>query len=329
MLGQLGVIGNLAILLASLAVLIKASSLAITNSVNLASVTGLGKTKIGFILVAFSTSLPELFVVIFSIMDPQTIGISVGNVLGSNIVNICLILGLGFFLMAIKYPESAGFFTKMARDEVGNLNFGLFIASIVPLVLLYVGYASQIVGFLLVALFVFNMYGIARKRETVEQISAEAEKRELGKYLAKSIIGIIGVVACAYFIVESASFLALSAGVPPLIVGATVIAFGTSVPELATSLDSVRKGFIDLAVGNIVGSCFLNITLILGLTFLLAPFNVNISAFTDLILFSLIVNIMLWYMLQNTKVSKREGTILLAIYIIFIVISVSPGLISI
>jgi len=320
-LGQLGVIGNLAILLASLAVLIKASSLAITNSVNLASVTGLGKTKIGFILVAFSTSLPELFVVIFSIMDPQTIGISVGNVLGSNIVNICLILGLGFFLMAIKYPESAGFFTKMARDEVGNLNFGLFIASIVPLVLLYVGYASQIVGFLLVALFVFNMYGIARKRETVEQISAEAEKRELGKYLAKSIIGIIGVVACAYFIVESASFLALSAGVPPLIVGATVIAFGTSVPELATSLDSVRKGFIDLAVGNIVGSCFLNITLILGLTFLLAPFNVNISAFTDLILFSLIVNIMLWYMLQNTKVSKREGTILLAIYIIFIVIS--------
>jgi len=322
---QLGSIGNIAVLIVALAVLIKASSLAITNSVNLASVTGLGKTKIGFILVAFSTSLPELFVVIFSIMNPKTIGISVGNVLGSNIVNICLILGVGFLLMAIKYPESAGFFTKMAKDEVGNLNFGIFIASIVPLILLYVGYASQIVGVLLVAIFAFNIYGLVRKRETVEEISDEADKRELGKYVVKSLIGIAGVVACAYFVVESASFLALSAGVPPVIVGATVVAFGTSVPELATSLDSVRKGFLDLAVGNIVGSCFFNITLILGLTFLLAPLNVNISAFTDLILFSLIANIMLWYMLQNTNVSKREGLILLAIYIIFIAISFSHG----
>jgi Ca2+/Na+ antiporter len=162
---QLGIIGNIAVLIASLIVLIKASSWAITNSVNLASVTGLGKTKIGFMLVAFSTSLPELVVVMFSIMNPQTIGISVGTVLGSNIVNICLILGACFLVMALKYPESAGFFTRMARNEVGNLNFGLFIASMVPLILLYVGYASQIAGFLLVTLFVYNMYGLAKKKE--------------------------------------------------------------------------------------------------------------------------------------------------------------------
>ena len=322
---QLGVIGNIAVLVASLAVLIKASSLAITNSVNVASVTGLGKTKIGFILVAFSTSLPELFVVVFAIMDPQSIGISVGNVLGSNIANICLILGAGFLLMALKYPDSVGFFTKMARDEVGNLNFGIFVASIVPVILLYLGYGSQIAGVLLVALFVFNMYGLSRKRETVEEISDEAEKRELRKYFAKSFAGVIGIVVCAYFIVESASFLALSVGVPPVIVGATVVAFGTSVPELATSLDSVRKGFLDLAVGNIIGSCFLNITLILGLTFLLAPFNVDVSAFSDLILFSLIANIMLWYMVQNTNVSKREGIVLLAIYSIFLAVSFTRG----
>jgi cation:H+ antiporter len=322
---QLGIIGNIAVLVFSLAVLIKASSLAITNSVNVASVTGLGKTKIGFIFVAFSTSLPELFVVIFAILDPETIGISVGNVLGSNIVNICLILGSGFFLMALKYPDSVGFFTKLAREEVGSLNFGIFVASIVPLILLYLGYSSQIAGVLLVALFVFNMYELSKKRETVEEISAEAEKRKLEKYLAKAFLGIMGIVLCAYFIVESASFLALSAGVPPVIIGATVVAFGTSVPELATSLDSVRKGFLDLAVGNVIGSCFLNITLILGLTFLLAPFNVNISAFSDVILFSLIANILLWYMVQNTNVSKREGIVLLAIYSIFLALSFSRG----
>ncbi len=322
---QLGAVGNIAVLVTSLVVLIKSSNLAISNSVNLASVTGLGKTKVGFLLVAFSTSLPELFVVIFAIMDPGTIGISVGNVLGSNIVNICLILGAGFLLMAWKYPDSVGFFTRMAREEVGNLNFGLFVASIVPLVLLYLGYASQIIGASLVALFVFNMYGLSRKRDTVEEISAEAEKRELGKYFTKTLVGIMGIVVCAYFIVESASVLALSAGVPPVIVGATVVAFGTSIPELATSLDSIRKGFLDLAVGNVIGSCFLNITLILGLIFLLAPLNVNVSAFSDLIVFSLIANTLLWYMVQNTNVGKREGIILLAIYSIFLAVSFSPA----
>ncbi len=321
---QLGSIGNIAVLVVALAVLVKASSLAITNSVNVASVTGLGKTKIGFILVAFSTSLPELVVVTFSIMKPQTIGLSVGNVLGSNIVNICLILGACFLVMAIKYPESAGFFTRMARNEVGNLNFGLFVASIVPLVLLYFGYATQIAGFLLIVLFAYNMYDLAKKREVVEEISDIAEKHDLKKYAAKAVLGIIGVVVCAYFIVESASFLALSVGIPPIVVGATVVAFGTSIPELATSLDSVRKGFLDLALGNVIGSCFINITLILGLTFLLSPFNVEISSFSKLAIFSLISNVVLGYILQNTKVSKREGALLIAIYIVFVAISFSP-----
>jgi len=318
MLEQLGIIGNIAVLITSLVVLMKASNLAITNSVNLASASGLGKTKIGFLLVAFSTSLPELFVALFAIWDPQTIGISLGNVLGSNVANVCLILGVGFIIMAIKYPKSSGFFTKMASDEVGSLNFGVLISSLVPLILLFIGYSSQIVGVFLIALFVYNTYELAKKKRTVEEISAEAEKRNLGKYAVESILGIIGIVACAYFIVESASFLASSAGVSPLIIGGTIVAFGTSVPELATSIAAVRKGFIDLALGNVIGSCFLNITLILGLTFLLSPFNTNISAFFKLVFFSLLSTIILSYILQNAKVGKREGGILLAIYVIYL-----------
>jgi cation:H+ antiporter len=318
---QFGIIGNIAVLAISLVVLIRASSLTITNSVNLASITGLGKTKIGFLLVAFSTSLPELFVAIFAIVDPHTIGISVGNILGSNIINICLILGIGFLIMAIKYPESAGFFTRMAREEVGSLNFGIFVASIVPLLLLYLGYSSQILGFLLVLLFVYNMYELTKKRETVEEISDTAEKQERTKYIIKSLVGIIGVIASSYFIIESASFLALSVGIPPVIVGATVVAFGTSFPELVTSIDSVNKGFIDLALGNVIGSCFINITLILGLTFLLAPLDVNISAFSDLILFSLISNIVFGYIMQNSKIGKNQGIVLLVIYAFFLVIT--------
>ena len=318
---QLGVIGNVIVLFVSLVVLIRASSLAITNSVKLASVTGLGKTKVGFLLVAFSTSLPELFVAIFAIADQATVGISLGNILGSNIMNICLILGIGFLVMAIKYPESAGFFTRMTRDEVGNLNFGIFVASIVPLLLLYFGYATQFMGVILIGLFIYNMYDLARKRETVQEISDTAEKTENRKYIIRSILGIIGVVASSFFIIESASYLALIAGIPPLIVGATLVAFGTSFPELVTSVASVRKGFIDLALGNVIGSCFINITLILGFTFLLAPLNVDISAFSDLILFSLISNIVFGYIIQNSSNGRREGIALLVIYVVFIVTS--------
>lgn len=322
---QLGGIGNVIVLFVSLVVLIRASSLAITNSVKLASVTGLGKTKVGFLLVAFSTSLPELSVAIFAIADQETVGISIGNILGSNIMNICLILGIVFLIMAIKYPESAGFFTKMTRDEVGFLNFGIFVASIVPLLLLYFGYATQFMGIILIGLFIYNMYDLARKRETVQEISDTAEKNENKKYFFKSILGIIGVVASSFFIIESASFLAIIAGIPPIIVGATVVAFGTSFPEIVTSVDSVRKGFIDLALGNVIGSCFINITLILGLTFLLAPLNVDVSAFSDLILFSLISNIVFGYIIQNSSNGKREGIILLVIYAVFIVTSFGQG----
>ena len=323
MLDQLGIFGNIIVLVVSLFVLIRSSGLTITNSVNLASATGLGKSKVGFLLVAFSTSLPELFVALFSILDNSTVGVSLGNILGSNIMNICLILGVGFILMGIKYPESAGFFTRMARDEVGNLNFGIFVATIVPLLLLYFGYATQFIGVLLIGLFVYNIYDLAKKRETVEQLSDTALKSDYKKYVVKSLLGIVGVVTSSFFIIESASFLALSAGVPPIVVGATVVAFGTSFPELVTSVDSVRKGFIDLALGNVIGSCFINITLILGFTFLFAPLNVDISAFSDLILFSLISNIVFGYIMQNAEVGKRQGIVLLIIYLTFLVTTFS------
>ncbi len=322
----MGILGNIAVLVASLIILTRASNLAIDNSVNLASATGLGKTKIGFILVALSTSLPELFVTIFAIWDPKAIGISVGNVLGSNIANICLILGIILILFTLRYPKNAGFFVKMANAEVGSLNFGVLVSSLVPLILLFIGFSSRLIGFLLIALFVYNTYALLKKKETVEEISAEAEKGALGAYAAKSILGIVGVVVCAYLIVESASFFALSAGVPPLIIGGTIVAFGTSIPELATSISAIKKGYIELALGNVVGSNFLNITLILGLSFLISPVNVNLSAFSNLVFFSLLSTILLSYMLQTGRALKRYGVILLAVYSIFLITNVTSSL---
>lgn len=321
MLEGLGLIGNAIILIIALLALDKASDLTITQSINVASVTGLGKTTVGFMLVAFSTSLPELFVAVFSVLNPENIGVSIGNVLGSNIVNICLILGICFLLISLKHPEKSQVLPKMAKSELGSLYFGLFIASIVPLALIYIGYASQIIGVILIVIFIYYMFQLSKARTPTERASSRTEKARLRKYVSLAVLGAIGVLVTAYFIVESASFLALSVGIPRVVVGATVIAFGTSVPELSTSFSAVKKGYVGLALGNIVGSCFLNITLILGITLITSPFTIDMSAFSNVAVFSLITNLLLWYFLSNERIGRREGTVLLFLYAVFLATS--------
>jgi cation:H+ antiporter len=172
----LGLIGNTIILIAALAALSKASDLTLTHSINVASVTGLGKTTAGFILVAFSTSLPELFVALFSVLNPENVGVSIGNVLGSNIVNICLILGVCFLLISLKYPEKARFLPKMAKEELGSLYFSLFVASIVPLALIYIGYASRFVGIMLLVIFIYYIFQLSKAQTPAEQAASRTEK---------------------------------------------------------------------------------------------------------------------------------------------------------
>jgi cation:H+ antiporter len=319
---SLGLLGNALILLASLVVLVLASDVTINHSVKVSALTGFGKTTVGFILVGFATSLPELSVAIFGV-GTGSIGVTIGNVLGSNIVDIALVLGVCFLLVAVKCPKFQCVYPAMAKEEIGSLYFGLFIASIIPLALLYIGYASQFIGVILLTIFVFYMIQLARVKREAATDTVEADRSKLNHYVLFTLIGAAGVVASAYFIVDSASFIATGMGVPPVIIGATIVAFGTSIPELATAVSSVRKGHFDLALGNIVGSCFINITFILGVALIVSPLTINIEAFTNLALFSLITNLFLWYFLSSERTSWREGTLLLVLYAAFLYISFS------
>ena len=250
-------------------------------------------------------------------------GVAIGNVLGSNIVNICLILGICFLLVTLKCPKFSCLYPSMAREEVRSLYFGLFVSSIIPLSLLYLEEASRYIGVILLTVFVVYLYQLSRIRNIKEEGSLGPERQRLRKYAFITMAGIAGVVAMSYFIVDSASYVAKSVWIPPVIIGATVIAFGTSVPELATSITATRKGHLDLALGNIVGSCFINVTYILGVTLVSSPLNVNMTAFSKLAIFSLITNLFLWYFLSNEKLTWREGAVLLFIYALFLAISFS------
>ena len=293
----------------------------IRNSVKVSDVTGFGKTTIGFILVGFATSLPELSVSVFAVANPENVGVSIGNVLGSNIVNIALVLGICIILVVLKRPRFPTFALEIAKEEMGNLHFGLFIASMIPLALLYLGYASRFIGVILVTIFVINMIQVARSNKKRDISSVPSGKGGIRGYVIFALLGAVLVIATSFFIVETASTLAVGVGIPPVVIGATIIAFGTSIPELATSVSSTRKGHFDLALGNIVGSGFINITLILGVALIASPLNVSITAFSNLALFSLIVNLFLWYFLGSGKMSWREGAIFLALYAAFLVVS--------
>lgn len=313
---------NAIVLLAALAVLGKSSQITISRSVELADITGFGKTTVGFLLIALSTSLPELSVSVFSTTTEEAVGVAIGNVLGSNIVNVCLVLGASILYASLKQKACIDFLPIITEDEIKTLQLGLFGASLIPLGLIYLGYASRAIGLVLIAAFLVNTYNLSRQRESYKEEGALGEERKMiPRLIAFIIIGVTGVLVCSYYIVEAATFIALSIGIPKVVIGATIVAFGTSIPELATSIEATRNDALNLALGNIVGSGLLNLTLILGVTLSFSNFTINIGAFTNVAVFSLIANLFLWYFLSGDRVCWREGAVLVVLYLTFLVTS--------
>jgi len=327
----LDVIANLLIILITLIILDQASHLTITNAIKVSGITQLGKTAVGFSLLAFSTSLPELSVAFIAALsiNPLTgesqAAISVGNVLGSNIVNISLIVGLAALLISLKRPRRVSLIPSFAKEELGSLYFGLFVSSIIPLSLVYLEEASWFVGLILILIFVFYTYQMSKIRIPPEEGTSvsEDEKKKLKRYILFTFLGVIGVVSSAYFLVESAVAIAESANIPRQIIGATIIAIGTSLPELTLDLRAFLKGHPALAFGDIIGSSFVNITLILGFTLFVpvllgSPVSMDMRVFQNLVIFSLITNLFFWYFLSMGRLSWKEGAIFLFIYLLFL-----------
>lgn len=327
-----GFVINILVIAVSFLVLNWASNVAINNAVKVATATQLGKTAVGFSMIAFSTSLPELTVAFIAAFSGGA-ALSVGNVLGSNIVNICVIIGLAAVLLYFKCRRKKNLpncsnginvIPNFAKSELSSIHFGLFISSIIPIILIYIKAATWIVGIVLIAIFVVYMYQLSKIRVPPEECCiTEEDKAKLKKYIFLTLAGALGVVGSAYFLVESAVGVAQTLGVPQTIIGATIIAFGTSLPELTLDTKSFLKGHPGLAFGDIIGSSFVNITLILGVTLFVpalvgSPVNINISVFQNLIIFTIITNLFFWYFLSREKIGWKEGAVFLFIYGLFL-----------
>ena len=203
---------NILIIAVSFVVLNFASNIVIKNAVKVSSITRLGKTAVGFSIIAFSTSLPELTVAFIAAFSGGA-ALSVGNVLGSNIVNITVIVGLAAFLVYFQYRRRAkrskepiaadyNIVPAFAKSELSSIYFGLFISSIIPIVLIFISAAAWIVGLVLICIFIGYMYQLSKVRmpeENSGNVTAE-EKARLKRYLILTVAGALGVVVSAYFL---------------------------------------------------------------------------------------------------------------------------------
>lgn len=307
-----------------LIVLNQSSLMTITYAVKVSDIAGLGKTTVGFSLLAFSTSLPELSVAFTSAFSGEA-RVSVGNVIGSNIVNISLIVGLAALIMGRKHPHRVNVIPSFAREELKSVYFGLFISSVIPLSLLYIAQASWLVGLILIAIFAIYTYQLSKIRIPPENRNnvPESDKTKLRRYVLFTLVGVFGVIVSAFFLVESAVAIAEFAGVPRILIGATIIAFGTSLPELSLDLRSFLKGHPALAFGDIIGSSFVNTTLILGITLFVpvlfgTSLTMDMIVFQNLVIFSLITNLFFWYFLSTGSIGLKEGLVFLFIYVLFL-----------
>jgi cation:H+ antiporter len=305
---------QLLILIASIAGLALASHFAIRAIEKLIEMTGLSDASAGFIILSVLTSTPEITVALFAVFE-GTPAISIGDILGSNVFNIGVVLGILGLI---------GYLKTCCTDLLVELTDILFMTALIPLLLVINQYhifdiPSQVIGLILLITFLINTYLLARKRTPPVKLS-ESRETGLGKkgaVLATLLTSFAVVIVASRLTVYSASNVAVILGVPPILVGAKVVAIGTSLPEFSLDLTAVRRGRVQLALGDIIGSNLANLTLVLGLVLLTSPFKVDMAVFIEILPFLLMTTVIFWRFLMRGGVSRVGGALLVLTYVLF------------
>jgi cation:H+ antiporter len=305
---------QLLILIASLFGLASASHFVIESVERLIEMTGLSEASAGFIILAVLTSTPEITIAVFSIIQGNP-AISIGDILGSNIFNIGAVVGILGIL---------GYLKICCTDLLVELTDILFVTVLIPLLLVINQYhildiPSPLIGVILLAAFLTNTYLMARKRTPPVELndSKATSKGKKGIAVATLLLSFSIVVVAARLTVYSALNMAVALGVQPILIGAKIVALGTSLPELTLDLTAVRRGKVDLAIGDIIGSNLTNLTLVLGIVLLGSPFKVDMTVFTEILPFLLITTVIFWRFIMRAGVSKAGGVVLMLTYVLF------------
>jgi len=305
-------------------VLIKSTDILIASLTKISQITKIGRYTTTAIILGLATSLPELFVGIVSALEGRP-SLSLGNVIGSNIANLSLVIG-GAAIIAGSL--------KVKKDILNKDLIISFAIATLPVLFLIDGALSRVEGLILILVYVFyNLFLIRNRHQKHQDIVKENFVTRIFRRLFPKdvntrtlyrdlLLGIILLLFSADMIVKISIKIAVSFNIPIFFIGIFLVAVGTSLPELTFGIRALSKGQSSMAIGNILGSIVVNSSLVLGLTSFLHP--ITISRFNDYLLafiFSLIIFSFFYIFVKTKKTLENwEGAVLILIYIYFILL---------
>ena len=313
----MGLLINLALLLIGFVFLIKGADIFVDGASDTARKFRVPKMLIGLTIVSFGTSAPELAVSIQSILSGKG-DILLGNVVGSNVLNILLILGVASLVGALRVNTATVkkeipvlvlitlAFAALLSDKIFGLAENIFTRQ------------DGVVLLLFFCIFIYYLIGMARKKDTNEEENKDEKPVKLVKALLMIVIGLFGIVLGSDFVVKGASEIAATFGVSQRIISLTIVALGTSLPELVTSVIATKKGEYDIAIGNIVGSNIFNIGIVAGLP--VAIFGgVGGGAFSYIDIIALIISavVLFFFARHGGRIGYKKGIVFLLMFVAY------------
>jgi len=310
-------------LIAGLITLVAGGEFLVKGAASIAKKFKISNIVIGLTIVSFGTSAPELLVNLLASFNGSA-DLAIGNILGSNLSNILLILGTTAIIYPISVKRGTTWkeipFTLLAIVALGLMvNDALIDGNSFTIL-------SRIDGLTLLLFFIIFMYytfGISKAEGDDEEVSEYSTVKSTAYF----ILGAVGLALGGHFFVEGAIDLARLWGVSEKLIGLTIVAIGTSLPELFTSVIAARNGSADMAVGNVVGSNIFNILWILGLSSTIAPITYSPAMNIDLslVIFATILLFSFMFIGKNHKLERWQGYSFVALYIIYITFLVIRG----
>lgn len=302
------------LLIVGFLLLIKGADTFVTGSSSIARTLKVPTLIIGLTIVAFGTSAPEAAVSITAAIKGNN-DMAIANVIGSNIFNLLAVIGVAAIINPIKVQKST-----ILKE------FPFALLAVVVLLILshdtkFQGFNKNSLtradGLMLLALFsIFMYYLIEMAITSKEEMNIEQAKENvpIGKSITLSVLGVIGIIIGGQIVVSSASNIAISWGMSQNLVGLTIVAVGTSLPEFVTSVIAARKGESDIAIGNVVGSNIFNILFVLGISSVIHDIQIQPIVFIDMLVMIFIT--IITYILATTKrnINKGEGIFLVLLY---------------
>lgn len=303
---------ELVIFFLALVILAKASKMVIDSSLIITEYTGLSQLSIGFIMIALAVAAPD-FMVVVSASFAQKSGLAIGDALGSSIANICLVLGIATLIRRV----------DVERKHMLDSAELLLLISIVPALILSQEFVGLFEGVILIVVFFLYVFFTFKTKFTLNIKDGITKKQWRGAFIL-FFVGMVATIVSAQFVVSSASEIAVGIGISEALIGMTLVAFGTTLPELALDFTAIRKGQFSLAIGDILGSTVINLTLILGLSLAIFPTAINSAIYTIPLAFIIAANSFLFYSLvKHGGIGHKEGLIFILMYIIFIMLTMT------